>query len=82
MNENHRFPWTAFCSTPENAGVDDPDLFEGDMILTAEQRMAAEMGLDVDNPLGRGSIKNRQWPGGVIPYEMDASLCKLFFNLF
>ncbi|KAL9973967.1 hypothetical protein ACROYT_G020494 [Oculina patagonica] len=58
----------------ENAGVDDPDLFEGDMLLTAEQRMAAEMGLDVDNPFGRGSTKDRQWPGGVIPYEIDATL--------
>jgi len=46
------------------------------MILTDEQRMAAEMGLDVDNPLGRGSTKNRQWPGGVMAYVIDSSLCK------
>ncbi|KAJ7393137.1 hypothetical protein OS493_008438 [Desmophyllum pertusum] len=55
----------------ENGG---PDTYEGDMILTADQRMAAELGLDVDNPLGRGSTKNRQWPSGVIPYEFDPSL--------
>lgn len=58
----------------ENAGLDDPDLFEGDMILTADQRMAAEQGMDVDNPFGRGSTKDRQWPGGVIPYVIDPSL--------
>ena len=46
------------------------------MILTADQRMAAEMGLDVDDPLGRGSTKNRQWPGGVMAYVIDSSLCK------
>ena len=46
------------------------------MILTADQRMAAEMGLDVDDPMGRGSTKNRQWPGGVMAYVIDSSLCK------
>jgi len=60
----------------ENEGLDDPDLYEGDMILTDEQRMAAEMGLDVDNPLGRGSTKNRQWPGGVMAYVIDSSLSR------
>ena len=40
-----------FCLV-ENEGVYDPDLYEGDMILTPDQRMAAELGLDVDNPLG------------------------------
>ncbi|KAJ7393131.1 hypothetical protein OS493_008431 [Desmophyllum pertusum] len=60
----------------ENEGIDDPDAYEGDMILTAAQRMAAEMGLDVDNPLGRGSTKNRQWPGGVMPYVVDSSLSR------
>ena len=56
--------------------MDDPDLYEGDMILTADQRMAAEMGMDVDNPLGRGATKGRQWPGGVMAYVIDSSLCK------
>ncbi|KXJ28780.1 hypothetical protein AC249_AIPGENE4058 [Exaiptasia diaphana] len=37
-------------SPEENIGVDDPNLFEGDMILTDEQRLAARMGLDVDAP--------------------------------
>ena len=65
-----------FSSTAENEGIDDPDAFEGDMILTADQRMAAEMGLDVDNPFGRGSTKGRQWPGGEMAYVIDSSLCK------
>ena len=41
----------------ENKGLYDPDLYEGDMILTPEQRMAAEMGLDVDNPMGKAATK-------------------------
>lgn len=65
----------------ENEDIDDPDLYEGDMLLTADQRMAAEMGMDVDNPFGRGSTKNRQWPGGVMAYVIDSSLCKFVFPL-
>ena len=37
-------------------------MYEGDMILTPEQRMAADLGMDVDNLLGRGSTIGRQWP--------------------
>ena len=55
----------------ENEGVYDPDLYEGDMILTPDQRMAAELGLDVDNPLGRGATIGRQWPGGDLVYVID-----------
>lgn len=46
------------------------------MILTDEQRMAADLGLDVDNPFGRAAVKNRQWPGGKLVYVIDSSLCK------
>ncbi|KAM7433975.1 hypothetical protein ABFA07_015860 [Porites harrisoni] len=60
----------------ENEGLYDPDLYEGDMILTPDQRVAAEMGLDVDNPTGRGSTKGRQWPGGVMAYVIDSSLSR------
>ncbi|KAM7433977.1 hypothetical protein ABFA07_015862 [Porites harrisoni] len=60
----------------ENEGVYDPDLYEGDMILTPDQRMAAELGLDVDNPLGRGATVGRQWPGGDLVYVIDSSLSK------
>ena len=66
----------------ENKGLYDPDLYEGDMILTPEQRMAAEMGLDVDNPMGKAATKNRQWPGGVMVYVIDSSLCTIQFFFF
>lgn len=46
------------------------------MILTPEQKMAAVNGWDVDAPLGRGATKGRQWPGGVMAYVIDSSLCK------
>ena len=54
----------------------DPDVFEGDMILTPEQKMAALNGWDVDDPLGRGSVKNRRWPGGVFVYDIDKNIGK------
>ncbi|CAH3022360.1 unnamed protein product, partial [Porites evermanni] len=60
----------------ENEGLYDPDLYEGDMILTTDQRVAAEMGLDIDNPTGRGATKGRQWPGGVMAYVIDSSLSR------
>ncbi|XP_078371488.1 blastula protease 10-like [Oculina patagonica] len=53
----------------ENLGVHDPNLFEGDMILTPEQRLEAEMGLDVDSSLKRGSVRNRLWPDGIVARE-------------
>ncbi|XP_078370021.1 zinc metalloproteinase nas-15-like isoform X2 [Oculina patagonica] len=58
----------------ENA--DDPNLFEGDMILTRDQRMAAALGLDVDNPFGRAASRGRQWPGGVLVYAIHPSLAR------
>ena len=44
------------------------------MILTPDQRMAAELGLDVA-PVGRAATKGRQWPRGVMIYAIDGSLC-------
>ena len=35
-------------------GRDLPDTFEGDMILSKEQALAAKFGMDVDEPIGRG----------------------------
>jgi len=58
----------------ENREDGDPNLFEGDMILTAEQRAAAEAGQDVDAPASRGSIKRGLWKEGVLVYEISSSL--------
>ena len=69
----HASRFFLFCVV-ENEGVYNPDLYEGDMILTPDQRMAAEMGLDVDNPLGRGLSENRKWPDGKLVYSIDPSL--------
>ncbi|KAK2552125.1 Blastula protease 10 [Acropora cervicornis] len=60
----------------ENEASYDPDLYEGDMLLTTEQRLAATLGLDIDAPYGRGSTVNRQWPGGVMAYVIDSSLTR------
>ena len=67
----------SFCSLISQESETDPDVFEGDMILTPEQQMAAINGWDVDAPLGRGGIKNRRWPGGVFVYQIDPVLGKL-----
>ena len=62
----------------ENRGIDDPDLFEGDMILTPEQRGYAEMGLDVHTPNRQSaSIKSGLWPGGLVVYEIERALGKV-----
>ena len=61
----------------ENQGVNDPNLYEGDMILTQEQRYRAEHGLDVDGSGNkRGSSKFPKWPGGVIVYAIELTLGK------
>ena len=65
----------------ENLGVRDPNLFEGDMILSQEQRLKAEMELDVDSSVKRGSIRNKLWPDGVIAYVIQSDLGKLFINI-
>ncbi|XP_078378886.1 zinc metalloproteinase nas-15-like [Oculina patagonica] len=67
----------AFSSNPEeNIGAWDPNLFEGDMLLTAEQRAAAEAGQDVDAPVSRGSINRGLWREGVLVYRIDSSLSR------
>lgn len=59
----------------ENVGVKDRNLFEGDMILTDAQRMAAALGEDVSKAgLGRGSIRNNLWPGAVLVYQLDPAI--------
>ena len=65
-----------FFSFSENIGVKNPKLFEGDMILSPAQRLAAVKGLDVDKVLGnaRGSQSFGQWPGGVLIYSIDRQI--------
>lgn len=62
----------------ENLGIKNAKLFEGDMILNSVQRLAAMKGLDVDKATGntRGSILNKQWPGGVMIYSIDSQIGK------
>lgn len=62
----------------ENLGIKNAKLFEGDMILNSVQRLAAMKGLDVDKATGntRGSILNKQWPGGVMIYSIDPQIGK------
>lgn len=57
-----------------DASMDGSSLYEGDMMLTPEQRMAADLGLDVDKPFGRGANRGRQWPKGVLIYAIDPAL--------
>lgn len=68
------------CTLLENRGVGDPNLFEGDMILTPEQRAAAEAGQDMDAPASRGSIRRGLWKGGVLVYEISSNLRKLLIR--
>ncbi len=64
--------WLIFLSLlQENIGVNNPNLFEGDMILTAAQRMALELGT------GRAAIKGKEWPKGVMVYAIDKKFGKL-----
>ena len=58
--------------------MNDPNLFEGDMELTPEQRRRAENGQDVDSSgrWKRGSTKYPKWPGGVMVYQIGPNLGK------
>ena len=65
----------------ENSGVWDENLFEGDMILTPEQKKAALEGGDVSKAgTSRGATTNPVWPNAVLPYTIDRSLGKLSLN--
>ena len=47
------------------------------MILTDAQRVAAMFGDDVSKAgLGRGSIRNKLWPGAVLVYQLDSAIGK------
>ncbi|CAH3153086.1 unnamed protein product, partial [Porites evermanni] len=60
-----------------NRDIEDPDLFEGDMYLTPEQRWYAMMGLDVFTSNRQGAaIKGPLWPGGVVVYDIAPALAR------
>lgn len=54
----------------ENREIEDPDLFEGDIKLTEDQRAEVEARGE------RASINYRLWPNAEIAYELDTSICK------
>ena len=64
----------------ENRDIKDPNLFEGDMILTPEQRAYAMMGLDVAAPNKQGAAsRGPLWPNGVLIYDISPVLGEPFF---
>lgn len=69
---------SALNSNPEeNVGVLNPNLFEGDMILTTSQRLAIKSGLDLNGvTISRGATANRfsLWSNGIVPYAIDSRL--------
>ena len=65
-----------FIFTLENVVNKDLNLFDGDIKLTGEQRMAIALGMDIDNPFGRAAQRGGHWPGATMVYAIDPSLCK------
>jgi len=60
-----------------NRGISNPSLFEGDMILTPEQRGNIVMGLDVYHTnRQRASIRQGLWPGGILIYDITSDLAR------
>ncbi|XP_048587973.1 astacin-like [Nematostella vectensis] len=57
-------------------------LFEGDIMFTAEQIRAAEHGQDPGSvgATARGLRQQGRWPGGVVPYVLDKSVKNPFLN--
>ena len=65
----------------ENRDIQDPNLFEGDMILTPEQRAYVMMGLDVSAPNKQGAAsRGPLWPNGVLIYDISPVLGKPFLQ--
>lgn len=70
--------FSAPINPDENRDIKDPDLFEGDMILTPEQRAYAMMGLDVSAPNKQGAAsRGPLWPNGVLIYDISPVLANI-----
>jgi len=54
----------------------DPNLFQGDIVLTPAQKSAISRGQDPSRVYGRGSVNKNLWPGAVLPYTIDGALGK------
>ena len=83
MNDNSFIKWTSNrlidCIqfyTIENLGVDNKELFEGDMILPPHVLYKAEHGMDVDSSRKRASIRRGLWPKGEVPFAVFNGLGK------
>ena len=59
----------------ENREIEDPDLFEGDIKLTEDQRAEVEARGE------RASINYRLWPNAVIIYDVESSIGKHFITV-
>ncbi|KAL9973970.1 hypothetical protein ACROYT_G020497 [Oculina patagonica] len=75
------FFWAVFLSVSasnpeENAGSKNPNLIEGDMILSKEQIRRVEKEKDVDSSRKRASSRSRLWPYGNVVYMIDSSLSR------
>jgi len=51
----------------------DPNLFQGDILLTPEQRQAIESGGDPS----RATVNMPVWPNAVLPYTIDSAMGRL-----
>jgi len=72
-----RTVFSAPVNPDDNRDIYDRELFEGDMILTPEQRGNIEMGLDVFRTERQGaSVSSRLWPGGVVAYDIASALAQ------
>jgi len=68
---------SASASNPEeNRGSRNPNLLEGDMILSKEQIRRAEEEEDIDSSRKRGAMKSKLWTNGIVPYIIDSSLSR------
>lgn len=60
----------------ENRGSRNPNLLEGDMILSKQQIRRAEKEEDIDRSRKRATMKSKLWPKGVVHYVIDSSLSR------